>query len=177
MGQAILRLWTSFINYTVWWVIIRSSFDYLFDASLQDLLRRHIFNSTYQIKPENNPLWEDHIGKPFLSLATIPYATNLSGISAHCIDSIRLSLQCSADVSLITWKWLRGYANPWPDFRGKHECRNWDDILDWAKDRLYDPTTPRTLVHPDLGPLEDVGPKWFGNPLRDGNKIEYIDTD
>jgi hypothetical protein len=104
-------------------------------------------------------------------------STNRSLPPAHCIDSIRLSLQCSADVSLITWKWLKDYANPWPDFRGKHECRNWDDILEWANDRMYDPKTQGTLVHPELGPLEDVDSKWFENPLRDGRRVEYIDTD
>jgi hypothetical protein len=32
------------------------------NTSLQDRLRRQIYNSTYQISPNKNPLWEDHIG-------------------------------------------------------------------------------------------------------------------
>ncbi|KAF1964142.1 hypothetical protein BU23DRAFT_575930 [Bimuria novae-zelandiae CBS 107.79] len=106
------------------------------------------------ISPIDNPLWEDHV--------------------AHCLDSIRLSLQCNADVSLITWKWIKGYGNPWPDFRAKHECRNWDDVLDWTKEHRFDPATPGSFVHPELGPVDKLDGKWFQNPLRDGRKAEYI---
>jgi len=53
-------------------------------------------------------------------------------ISAHCIDSLRLSLQCSADTSLITFDWIEDYPIPWPNFSSTHKCRNWDKVLDFA---------------------------------------------
>ena len=69
---------------------------------------------------------------------------------------------------------MRGYGNPWPDFRAKHECRNWDDILDWARDNTFDPQTPGAFVHPELGPVDEIDEKWFQNPLEGGRKPEYI---
>ncbi|KAF2256776.1 hypothetical protein BU26DRAFT_599405 [Trematosphaeria pertusa] len=119
-----------------------------------DFIRKYVFNATYQLSPAEHPLWEDHI--------------------AHCIDSIRLSLQCSSDVSLITWKWVEGYGNPWPDFRSKHECRNWDDILGWASERRFDPNTPGSFVHPELGPVDGLEGKWFQNPLEGGKPLRYV---
>ncbi|KAF2103602.1 hypothetical protein NA57DRAFT_72581 [Rhizodiscina lignyota] len=120
-----------------------------------DQLRQFIFNDTYKISPTEHPLWEDHI--------------------AHCIDSIRLSLQCSADVSLMPWNWIRGYALPWPDFRAKHECRNWDDIVAWALDRKLDTEKPGIWVHPELGNKDLLDESFTQNPLEDGKEIEYLE--
>ncbi|PYI28115.1 hypothetical protein BP00DRAFT_309233, partial [Aspergillus indologenus CBS 114.80] len=52
-------------------------------------------------------------------------------VPAHCIDSIRLSLQCQADLTLIPFKWVSGYLEPWPDFRTTHQCKNFEKIREW----------------------------------------------
>ncbi|PVH72008.1 hypothetical protein DL98DRAFT_351932, partial [Cadophora sp. DSE1049] len=51
----------------------------------------------------------------------------------HCIDSIRLSLQCHADLSLIPQRWADGWLEPWAVWTNKHMCRNFDAIRDWAQ--------------------------------------------
>lgn len=50
----------------------------------------------------------------------------------HCIDSVRQSLMCSADVSTIHWIWddIDGIYKADP--RTIHMCRNFDAIRDWA---------------------------------------------
>lgn len=73
-------------------------------------------------------------------------------LAAHCIDSIRLSLQCHADTSVIPFTWLPNYKLPWPDFRSTHKCRNFDDILAFAQENFFDAEKHKDLfVHPELG--------------------------
>jgi len=52
----------------------------------------------------------------------------------HCIDSIRQSLMCSADISTIPFLW--DPENGWtlPDARITHTCRKWETVKKWAVD-------------------------------------------
>ncbi|KAF5327876.1 hypothetical protein D9619_003923 [Psilocybe cf. subviscida] len=51
----------------------------------------------------------------------------------HCVDSIRQSLMCSADISTVGWQWSDDLQNN--TFQGgvAHKCRNFDMIQDWAR--------------------------------------------
>ena len=106
--------------------------------------------------------------------------------SAHCIDSLRLSLQCSADTSLITFDWIEDYPIPWPNFSSTHKCRDWDRVLDFAHGE-YNKMMSRarkgsSIKHPVLGvPTSDMAWKV---PLREedvhlldaaGNRISRSD--
>ncbi|KAE9373180.1 hypothetical protein N431DRAFT_455970 [Stipitochalara longipes BDJ] len=68
---------------------------------------------------------------------------------AHCIDSIRLSLQCHADLSLVPQRWADGWLEPWAVWTNKHVCRNFNAIRDWAQVNV--PKLTGTLHHPELG--------------------------
>ncbi|KAG2038093.1 hypothetical protein BDR03DRAFT_805517, partial [Suillus americanus] len=51
----------------------------------------------------------------------------------HCIEMIRLNITCDADVTMITWDWVQGRDIPYPpNFITRHQCRNYEKILDWA---------------------------------------------
>ncbi|KAG1857181.1 hypothetical protein C8R48DRAFT_607603 [Suillus tomentosus] len=50
----------------------------------------------------------------------------------HCIEMIRQNLMCNADVSIITWDWVQGHPIPYPNFNTRHQCRNYEKIMDWA---------------------------------------------
>ncbi|KAI0975025.1 hypothetical protein F4678DRAFT_421712 [Xylaria arbuscula] len=67
----------------------------------------------------------------------------------HCIDSIRLSLQCHADATLVPQRWADGWLEPWAVWTNKHMCRNFDAIRDWAWENA--PYLPGQLRHPELG--------------------------
>ncbi|KAI1109340.1 hypothetical protein F5Y14DRAFT_456132 [Nemania sp. NC0429] len=114
-----------------------------------NFLRKSIINNT-----ADSPIWQDHVD--------------------HCLDSLRLSLQCHSDTSLLTFKWVRGYAKPWPDFRSFHTCRNFDAIRQFAADRWFDPTVPGLVVHPEMGPSD-----WntSHNAKRPSWPYEYIEVD
>jgi hypothetical protein len=53
----------------------------------------------------------------------------------HCIDAIRQSLMCSADISTIVWQWDQ--VKQRTTFRGgvAHKCRDFGMIQEWAKAR------------------------------------------
>jgi hypothetical protein len=50
----------------------------------------------------------------------------------HCIEMIRQNIMCNADVTMITWDWVEGHDIPYPNFNTRHQCRNYEKILDWA---------------------------------------------
>lgn len=82
--------------------------------------------------------------------------------AAHCLNSLRQSIQCAGDVSLLTMKWVPYNREPTANFTGPHQCVNWDGIQDWAHDRVYDVMAPNVLVHPVLGPSYPDGGHSFG---------------
>ena len=51
----------------------------------------------------------------------------------HCIDSIRQSLTCNADISAITWSWDRMEQRYTPQATVSHVCKRFDKIREWAK--------------------------------------------
>ncbi|KAI1160691.1 hypothetical protein F5B18DRAFT_631371 [Nemania serpens] len=82
--------------------------------------------------------------------------------AAHCLDSMRQSVQCAGDVSLLTMRWGVHTREPLANFTGRHECVNWDHIQDWAHDHVYDVMAPGVLVHPVLGPSYPNGKPGLG---------------
>lgn len=78
------------------------------------------------------------------------YCLNFSHIHiAHCVDSIRLSLQCHADLSMVTMTWADGWLEPWPVWGNEHRCRNFNAIRDWALKNSA--KTAGQIVHPQMG--------------------------
>jgi len=45
---------------------------------------------------------------------------------------------CDADVGLIPMYWVKHHDHPWPDFNTVHQCRNFDDVLQWAIENQVD---------------------------------------
>ncbi|EMR83317.1 hypothetical protein BcDW1_8042 [Botrytis cinerea BcDW1] len=56
----------------------------------------------------------------------------------HCADVLRQKLMCDADTDIVTYNWLKGKVNPNPNFNVQHQCRNFDAILDYARDNQVD---------------------------------------
>ncbi|KAJ8586434.1 hypothetical protein M405DRAFT_795536 [Rhizopogon salebrosus TDB-379] len=52
----------------------------------------------------------------------------------HCIETIRQNIMCNADVTMVTWNWVENHKHPYPNFNTRHQCRNFEKILDWAVD-------------------------------------------
>lgn len=56
----------------------------------------------------------------------------------HCIEILRQKLMCIADAGVITYEWVHGFSDPYPDFNTLHKCRNFEKILTWIDNRVVD---------------------------------------
>ncbi|KAK1622337.1 hypothetical protein BDP81DRAFT_360924 [Colletotrichum phormii] len=59
----------------------------------------------------------------------------------HCIEALRIRLQCSADVT--PFLHTNGSRGIQPDFNSQHRCPKYDRIVDWAKERQIMVDTPK----------------------------------
>jgi len=52
----------------------------------------------------------------------------------HCLEILRMNVQCNADVGVFTFYLLEGDPLPWPELNSWHQCRNFDRVREWALD-------------------------------------------
>ncbi|ROW05056.1 hypothetical protein VSDG_00637 [Cytospora chrysosperma] len=85
----------------------------------------------------------------------------------HCINDIRQSLMCHADLSVVTFWWHPEMRKPMPNFHIDQTCVNWDALDAWASKRSFSIFDQKTLVHPQLGlsfPMVDGEIQVHGTP-------------
>ena len=70
----------------------------------------------------------------------------------HCLDTLRESIMCHADISLLTMRWGKTQPIPLANFSAPHECINWQSLDEWSQGRSVDVMRPGFLAHPTLGP-------------------------
>ena len=56
------------------------------------------------------------------------------GCADHCIEILRLNIQCNADIGVFTLYMVEGDPLAWPQLNSKHVCRNFDSVRQWALD-------------------------------------------
>lgn len=70
----------------------------------------------------------------------------------HCLELLRQSLMCNADMSIITLRWGHSQATPLANWTFPHTCKSWDAIENWASQRQVERIfEPDWLKHPTLG--------------------------
>ncbi|GAW23803.1 hypothetical protein ANO14919_133800 [Xylariales sp. No.14919] len=69
----------------------------------------------------------------YLANGTIDYCKWLH--VDHCIDQLRQALLCNSDVSVVYYKWSDVVEGIRPMVNNQHTCRNYDKVLEWAKER------------------------------------------
>ncbi|KAI0016893.1 hypothetical protein F4780DRAFT_635215 [Xylariomycetidae sp. FL0641] len=77
----------------------------------------------------------------------------------HCLDFLRQSAMCHADVGVITFKWSEGSLVPMANAT-HHQCANWEKLDKWTKARTVDMMKPGWLIHPTKGPAYPEGEAW-----------------
>ncbi|KAF7344863.1 hypothetical protein MVEN_01648100 [Mycena venus] len=74
----------------------------------------------------------------------IPSQIDATAHILHCVDFVRQSLMCSGDTSVLVWQWHDTLNKTTVEGNTVHTCRNFDKLLDWAKQRelpdAYDAT-------------------------------------
>ncbi|KAH8809398.1 hypothetical protein F5884DRAFT_834804 [Xylogone sp. PMI_703] len=90
----------------------------------------------------------------YFKLGEGPWRNNEPSLRSHvghCMDSLRQTLMCNADIGLLPFLWVKPKGespHPFTDFFRPHKCRNFDDIRASAEKRqaTWDETmdiTPR----------------------------------
>ncbi|KAG2063641.1 hypothetical protein BDR04DRAFT_1062618 [Suillus decipiens] len=74
--------------------------------------------------------WREHYAPTDISFQDKPRVIRMH--LDHCIEMIRQTIMCNADVTLITWDWVEGHDIPYPNFNTLHQCRDYEKILDWS---------------------------------------------
>jgi hypothetical protein len=76
----------------------------------------------------------------------------------HCIDSLRQSLTCNADISVLTWNWDHREQRNVPQATVSHVCKRFVKIQEWAREHAVqeawdgefresnDPLNPETWI-------------------------------
>ncbi|KAG1787741.1 uncharacterized protein HD556DRAFT_1448424 [Suillus plorans] len=72
-----------------------------------------------------------HIGEYYFCLEALLLMEYRYGPD-HCTEMIRQNIMCRADTTMISWYWVQGETDPYPNFNTRHRCRNFDKIWDWS---------------------------------------------
>jgi hypothetical protein len=60
--------------------------------------------------------------------------------SDHCIEMLRQNIMCHGDVTMLTYDWVEGVKDPFPNFNIPHRCRNFEKVLNWVDEhRVFAP--------------------------------------
>jgi hypothetical protein len=83
------------------------------------------------------PIWN---GSTIISVSRSPKtlfkASSADRIPDHCIETLRISIMCQADLSLYTFTWRTAHDNrPKSKSDSKRQCVNWNDIEAWSMAR------------------------------------------
>ncbi|KAG0697876.1 hypothetical protein DFH29DRAFT_944379, partial [Suillus ampliporus] len=95
-----------------------------FMVSMESLHQLHCLNLLRKAS------WLEYYGPTDPSFQDTPEVVRLH--LDHCIEMIRQNIMCNADVTMITWDWVERHRIPYPNFNTRHQCRNFEKILDWA---------------------------------------------
>lgn len=66
----------------------------------------------------------------------------------HCLGTLLENLMCHADVDIVTFNWRETQDEPFPDFAVRKQCRDFDAVVEWQKEKKLEhlPARWRALV-------------------------------
>ena len=96
-------------------------------------------------------VWSTEIYDPSAQLMGIEHID-------HCIDSVRQSLMCSADITPLPFQWVEQDERAKEVARVLHTCRAFDPIREWAKNNKVQTFDHSVYVKDELG----NGSVWTG---------------
>lgn len=97
-----------------------ASLDVFHQLHCVDLLRKSLHREYY----------DDHEG----SFAGAPENV-VQGHLEHCVETLRQTIMCHGDISLLTYNWVEGRDMPYPNFNTVHTCKKWETLTEWNMER------------------------------------------
>jgi Mycotoxin biosynthesis protein UstYa len=111
-----------------------SVFHYLHCLDMVRKVTEHIYYPEhYNLSAQHNP-WTSGLSSIEGFQEDGPMADEHIG---HCIDSIRQALMCQPDLGPVVWQWVPSDQRVKVWAQTVHTCANWDELLDFAKEREY----------------------------------------
>ncbi|EDO02856.1 predicted protein [Sclerotinia sclerotiorum 1980 UF-70] len=92
----------------------------------------------------------------------------------HCADMLRQKLMCEADTGIVTYNWMKGHTNPHPNFNVQHECRDFNAILEYARDNQVDKESSERIDVSRLKPDDGLMMEFEGEPPFDPDAVPSI---
>ncbi|EYE97107.1 oxidase ustYa family protein [Aspergillus ruber CBS 135680] len=115
-----------------------------------------VFHSVHCIKRLRYLLYTDH----YHANATEREMFELKRHGEHCLSYLLQSAKCNADLTVFPMQWGEKTCIPFGIDQSYHQCKDWDQIQDWARERGFDIYEPGLLVHPDYGWAYSDGLNW-----------------
>ncbi|TIC91776.1 Oxidase ustYa [Colletotrichum higginsianum] len=112
----------------------------------------NVYHELHCLKRIHHFMYSDHY---FPGLSTHQKELNRLH-NEHCIDFLRQSAMCHADIGLITYSWHADQRMPIANATS-HQCVRWDRLAAWTHERAVDMMKPDWLMHPTMGPAYPDG--------------------
>ncbi|KAJ6005651.1 hypothetical protein N7451_003595 [Penicillium sp. IBT 35674x] len=106
-----------------------------------------VFHSIHCIKRVRYMLYPEH----YHATKTAEEMDELKQHAEHCLNYLLHSAKCNADLTVFPMQWGANQKIPFGIDQGRHRCKDWNRIQDWAKKRSFDIYKPGLIVHPKLG--------------------------
>ncbi|KAG2420262.1 hypothetical protein HFD88_005063 [Aspergillus terreus] len=106
-----------------------------------------VFHSIHCIKRVRYMLYPEH----YYASKTAEEMDELKKHAEHCLNYLLHSAKCNADLTVFPMQWGAGQRIPFGIDQGRHQCKDWDRIQDWAKQRSFNIYKPGLIMHPTLG--------------------------
>ncbi|OAG09274.1 tat pathway signal sequence [Paraphaeosphaeria sporulosa] len=87
-----------------------------------------VFHQLHCLSRIRRLLHPDRYPRSYFNLSAAETAVH----DAHCVDLIRQTLMCHADISPVTWEWNERMGMALPSAKTMHVCRRWEPIWEWA---------------------------------------------
>ncbi|KAI0146669.1 hypothetical protein BJ166DRAFT_538323 [Pestalotiopsis sp. NC0098] len=104
----------------------------------QYLIGLDVFHQLHCLDNIRRGLWpdryrhEDYMGGQGMSLLSAKHLD-------HCVDQIRQVIMCASDVSTNWLRWDEEWQSNMPPGFTYHSCRNFDAVVDWAREHTVEP--------------------------------------
>ncbi|KAL4250373.1 ustYa family protein [Pleurotus pulmonarius] len=106
-----------------------------------------VFHQLHCLNIVRKTIYSEHYTDMHISLAN-----NEEHVS-HCIESLRQSVMCASDISVIVWQWDQEARKSRVRLDAVHQCRDFDRIREWGlKRQLKEDFNEDIHVESDLKP-------------------------
>ncbi|KAE8376691.1 hypothetical protein BDV26DRAFT_282492 [Aspergillus bertholletiae] len=105
------------------------------------------FHSLHCLKRLHYFLYPEH----YHANRTAQEVKELTLHAEHCLSYLLHSTKCNADLTVFPMQWGNESRIPLGIDQGHHQCKDWNQIQNWMKERSVDIYQPGLTNHPTLG--------------------------